>query len=200
MSTAQKHTLREIHSETELNALYHARIRADFPSAERPSLAAMRLHIREGLQTVWVMTGEPGDEAYAACAEANGIMFITLLAVYKEKRGAGRGAALLSLLRGRYRHSRGVLLEVETPEDAADADERRLREKRIAFYARNGYRLLEGIAHESFGVPLHIMSLPLADTAESLRASAVQDIQAAYHRILPKPLWNQVISRETAPE
>lgn len=198
MGNAQKYTFRAILSAPELDALYEGRIRADFPSAERPSLPAMRRHLRDGLQTVWMMSSVQGDEGYAVCAEANGIVFVTLLAVYKEKRGGGRGTALLSLLRGHYQHSRGILLEVETPEDASDARARLVREKRIAFYARSGYHLLEGLAHESFGVPLRIMALPLEDTAEGLRASAAEDIQAAYHRILPKEHWGQVTTRETA--
>lgn len=184
---------------SELDALYRERIEPDFPRAERPSLAAMHRHLEEGVQTILMMTDGQADAAYAVCAQANGIVLVTLLAVFAECRGGGRGGALLALLAAQFAQSRAIVLEVEDPLDAEDAEDRKTRARRIAFYRRNGYASLQGVRHDSFGVHLLLMALPQQDTLESVRASLVADMQAIYHRILPDALWMRVTTRE-APE
>lgn len=199
MDASKQWALRPMQEE-ELDTLYAERIEVDFPSAERPSIAAMHRHVHNGLQNVWIMTEETPDgvrdAAYAVCAEANGIVLVTLLAVFAENRGGGRGSALLSLLRAQYEGKRAIVLEVEDPKDATDAADLNTRERRIAFYERNGYRFLTGLEHISFGVPLLPMAVPIVDTMENLRQSAVQDLQAIYHHILPEHLWPRVTTRE----
>lgn len=191
-------TLRRMDSH-ELEALYLQRIEPDFPRAERPSLAAMSRHLKEGLQDVYIMTDGQSEAAYAVCAQANGIVLVTLLAVYAEQRGGGRGSALLSLLAAQFKDRRAIVLEVEDPLDAQEATDRTTRERRIAFYERSGYRLLPGIRHDSFGVHLLLMALPLADSMEGIRGTAVEDMQAIYHRILPDALWLRVTTVEENP-
>lgn len=195
MTTNQKWHLRKL-SETELDALYTGRMEEDFPSAERPSLNAMHIHMQKGLQEILMMTDGTRDAAYAVCAEANGIVLVTLLAVFKEGRGSGHGTRLLELLRKHYAQKRAILLEVEDPADAEDNADEVTRTKRISFYKRNGYRFLEGIDHHSFGVHLLLMAFPLEDTFDNLRASAVEDVQAIYHVIIPAEKLHRVTTRE----
>lgn len=194
MTTPSKWRLRQLR-EDELDALYTTRIEKDFPSAERPNLAAMHRHMREGLQDIFIMSGNGEDVAYAVCAEENGLALITLLAVYPGLRGGGYGTLLLTLLAAQYANRRGILLEVENPAQAADEADRATREKRIAFYLRAGYVPLEGIEHESFGVSLLLMVLPLADTIDALRATAVGDTRALFDKILPPALRPNITTR-----
>lgn len=63
-------------------------------------------------------------------------IYVEHLAVDPSLRGRGTGAALLSLLRSRS--GRPVVLEVEPP--AADNP---MAERRIGFYARNGFSVLD---------------------------------------------------------
>lgn len=195
MTTRPTWTLRTL-DESELDALYQARIGPDFPSAERPSLAAMHRHMQDGLQTILMMNDGHEDAAYAVCAEANGIVLVTLLAVFADKRGGGHGTMLLSLLRAHYASARAILLEVEDPADAEDGNDRTIREKRIAFYQRNGYAFLEGIHHVSFGIHLLLMAQPLHDSLAEIRASAIPDVRAIYNKILPESHWSRVVTKE----
>lgn len=183
--------------EAELDALYAAHIEPDFPSAERPSLRAMHRHMRGGIQTVWMMTDGGTDAGYAVCADAGGAVLVTLLAVYPHMRGGGRGGMLMRLLKEQYAHARGIVLEVEDPMDAEDDADRTTRGRRIAFYERAGYHLLDGVAHVSFGVRLLLMALPLGDSLESLRASVVSDMTDAYRVLLPQTLWSRVSTTDT---
>lgn len=184
--------------ESELDTLYIQRIEPDFPSAERPSLPAMHRHMQHDLQTIYIMHNDTDDFAYAVCAEANDIILVTLLAVYKENRGGGYGSALLALLKETYADKRAIILEVENPEDAEDVGEHATRERRIAFYERNGYTLLPDIAHISFDVPLLVMALPLADTLVDIDKSAVDDLKTIYHIILPENRWEKVVTSRRA--
>ncbi len=181
---------------SELDILYVSHIEVDFPSQERPNLLAMHRHVREGLQEILILNNGLESCAYACAAEINGIILITLLAVFVEMRGAGIGTILMEQLKARYADRRGVLLEVEDPNHAKDDKDVSTRLRRIAFYKRCGYVLLRGVSHISFGVPLNLMALPLKDTPQNIRASVVEDIQAIYRKIMPKWLWNRVITHE----
>ncbi len=195
MTVSQKTHLRPIKLE-ELDDLYKQRIESDFPSAERPPLAGLRYQYTAGLQEILLLRIAKRDVAYAVCAQENGVALISLLAVFKEKRGGGFGTALLGELKAHYGHLRAILIEVEDPARATSAADRKTREKRIAFYQRAGYRFLEGVDHVCFGVPLLPMAISLADSPENVRKTAASDLQALYHRILPKHLWGQVITSE----
>lgn len=196
----QPWTLRKL-EKWELSGLYRNRLEEDFPSNERPNLPAMHRHLQEGLQEIWVMTDGLQDAAYAVCAQANGIVLVTLLAVYPDRRGGGVGSALLALLQGHYAGQRAIVLEVEDPKDAQDEADRLTRTKRIAFYERNGYRMLRGYDHNSFGVHLLLMAYPLAGTLEDIQASAREDVPAIFDRVLPAHLRAQVTTtyEEDAP-
>lgn len=195
MSNKPTRTLRRL-DESELDTLYTTRIAPDFPRNERPSLAAMHTHMERSLQDIFIMTNGTEDEAYAVCAEANDIVLITLLAVFADKRGGGRGTALLGLLRAHYADRRALILEVEDPKDANSDDELATRSKRIAFYERNGYRFFSNISHVSFDVPLLLMALPLTDTFEAARSTALDDMHAVYRKILPEKHWPRVVTTE----
>lgn len=195
MTSPTKWTLKPLKSDA-LDTLYTTRIEKDFPSNERPSLPAMQRHLREGVQVIWLMSDGARDAAYAVCAETNGLALVTLLAVYPDMRGGGHGTTLLALLAAQYAGRRAIVLEVEDPQKATDEADLTIRRKRIAFYERAGYRMLQGIEHISFGVPLLLMAYPLADTIENIRASAVGDLRAMYRHILPEGLWARVTTRE----
>lgn len=75
--------------------------------------------------------------------------FLEYLAVDPAARNGGIGSRILDYLRhdlaGRERPDvEGIIFEVDRPEDADDAAERHLRERRIGFYQRAGAVLVEG--------------------------------------------------------
>jgi len=194
MDAATNYHLRVMRPE-ELKALYKNHIELDFPSAERPNLRAMHRHVAQGLQDFWLIADGEMDAGYAICARFGRAILVTLLSIYPERRGKGLGTRLLSLLKQQYADTGAILLEVEDPAGADTAEDRRIRERRIAFYMRSGYCFLPEIEHVSFGVPLLIMALPLADNLAKIRASVGDDLTNIYHRILPESLWNRVLTR-----
>ncbi len=98
--------------------------------------------------------------------------YLWYLAIQPGLRSGGLGSALYQAIARGALHPRNsrvaqhhlLIFEVEMPEEAPDEAGRRLRERRIAFYRRNGARMLKGVHYlETVGphlppVPMHLMA------------------------------------------
>ncbi len=91
------------------------------------------------------------------------------VAVDPRQRSQGLGSQVYQEIVRRVREAgcRAMLFEVEIPENAPAPEAKTLAERRIAFYRRNGARLLTGIHYlQSVGphqplTPMHLMIHPL---------------------------------------
>lgn len=132
----------------DLNALrevYHTRLIADFPPDERKPLWAVELLREQGqYDTLGFYEGD-ALLAYAFLwRDREGLcVLLDYLAVCREVRGRGLGAACLDLLEEHYRSFAGILVEAEALEDGVGEGENALRLRRIDFYRRNGFRVLD---------------------------------------------------------
>lgn len=128
-------------TKAELTALYNGELVIDFPKSELKPLRAMLslmdmgrydpLLVTEGKETVgYAMMWLPSDR--------NGAL-LEYFGVLRGKRNAGIGSRILTLLTERYGQLFG---EAEAP-TSADHDENDLRRRRIGFYERNGFRVLD---------------------------------------------------------
>jgi len=96
------------------------------------------------------------------------LAWLWMFAVMPEVRNRGVGTTFYGEIVGRLPVGTvAMLLEVERPDLASTEAERRLAERRIAFYRRQGARLLEGVHYvQSVGphqlpLPMHVMLHPL---------------------------------------
>lgn len=160
--------LKKIKNE-EFPSLYQNHIVRDFPPEERPPYAAMYDHIAQGLHECFLYYENEEASGYiiTASGNPNGYVLISFLAIMDGKRGCGTGTRLLNTIAERFRGKKGLIIEVEKPECAANAEEKILRERRIAFYKKGGYIMLPGIDYALFQVPMHLMVLPLSHPLES---------------------------------
>jgi GNAT superfamily N-acetyltransferase len=105
--------------------------------------------------------------------------WLWMFAVTPEARNHGLGAAIYGeIVRRLPGGTVAMLIEVERPDLAQTKAERELTERRIAFYRRQGARLLEGVHYvQSVGphqppLPMHVMVHPVqaldAETAFAL--------------------------------
>lgn len=97
-------------------------------------------------------------------------MLLQYFAITPEGRGSGLGSAFLQLLHAEYPEKTWVL-EVEDPDAARDMEDRATREKRVRFYQKQGYVMLEHVRYTLFGVSMRIM----------LRGDAPADIREMMH-------------------
>lgn len=134
-----------------LSALYSRRVTEDFPPSERKPLSAMLRLLDRGKYEPLLITQEDRPVGYALMwllPDAQGALleyFATLPAV----RNQGLGSRILALLAQRYSH---LIAESEEPDGPEDA----LKYRRLAFYQRNGFRLLD-YRCALFGVPFRCL-------------------------------------------
>ncbi len=127
--------------EKELTRLYQNDLRRDFPGAELKPLGAMLRLIERGQYDPLLALDDASPVGYAMVwlpPEKNGAL-LEYLGVFPDRRSGGLGAQILALLTQQYGQ---VFGEVEFP-DSGDPAENGLRRRRIAFYERNGFRLLD---------------------------------------------------------
>lgn len=125
----------------ELKDLYTNEMTADFPRSELKPLRAMLRLMDMGCYDplLVVEEGEPVGYAMLWLAPGRQGALLEYLGVLRGKRNGGLGTRILALLFERYGQLFG---EAEAP-DSTDAGENDLRRRRIGFYERNGFRVLD---------------------------------------------------------
>lgn len=151
-----------------------------FPPHERADFSFLARSIAAGER--WLFTAARGDAllgfAIVVPAVTRAAHLLEYLAVARAARKGRIGSRLLAHVIHAIRDAPsalGMLIEVE-PDDEGDADERALRARRIAFYARHGARVID--AARDYRVPR-------ADGAGTLRM---------------KLLWLPIDARTDAPQ
>jgi GNAT superfamily N-acetyltransferase len=125
-----------------LSALYREEMAFDFPKSELKPLAAILRLVDLGCYHP--LAAVEGEEVlgYAMVwlpPERDRGALLEYLGVLRGKRGAGLGGQMLDLLAARY----GALFgEAESP-TAQDEAENALRRRRLDFYRRSGFRVLD---------------------------------------------------------
>lgn len=128
-------------TKTELTALYNGELVVDFPKSELKPLRAMLNLMDMGRYDPLLVTEDGETVGYAMVwlpGERNGAL-LEYFGVLRGKRNRGTGSRILTLLAERYGQLFG---EAEAPV-SADPAENDLRRRRIAFYERNGFRVLD---------------------------------------------------------
>ncbi|CAM3629248.1 GNAT family N-acetyltransferase [Marinicrinis lubricantis] len=143
---------------------FYACIENDFPVGEYAPHQVMKGQVSRGLQEGWVY--QEGEQAlgYAFCAAGhpNDCVLLSFFAIHKPYRKHGIGSEFLAALNRKYDHKRTMLVEVEKPELSETENERIVRNNRIAFYGKAGYRQIPAIEYVIWDVPMHLMAAPLA--------------------------------------
>lgn len=125
----------------ELEVVYRARMIHDFPKSELKPLHAMRRLMDLGRYEPLAVVEGGSLVGYAMMwlPEGPGGALLEYFGVLPERRSRGIGSRILDLLAERYG---GLFGEAEAP-DSDDPAENDLRRRRLAFYERNGFRVLD---------------------------------------------------------
>lgn len=152
---APKYRLRSADTDAQLQQVEELYMRA-FPAAERKPFSMILRTRRRG--NAEILTIEAADGTFAGEAitvQCGSLVLVDYFAVSEEKRGCGVGSAALRLLQERYA-GKTVFLEIESTK-AENVPNRAQREKRKAFYLRNGLSCMPFRAVE-FGVEMEILT------------------------------------------
>ena len=107
-----------------------------------------------------------------------------IYAVEPEMRGSGVGSAFLNALIQERADLDGMYAEVEMAELAKSEEEKRICEKRIAFYENLGFRRVEWLYYRIYGVQMHLFYSPMKDKAMPDALQAIEDAKVLYDGIL----------------
>lgn len=177
--------------------IYKTHLVADFPSSERRPLSAIRRMFNSGNYRVLIWEEDGKMLAYASfvCDESMDGVLLDNYAVNSDQRGSGIGSRFLAAM-CEYWHTNGMLIECESPESAKEEKERITREKRIAFYLRNGARKTDCV-WEAFGVDFKLLYLPVE--GEITDAMVGRRVAALYRIALPGLVFRKY-TKLTLPE
>ena len=180
--------LKELSAE-HLTEIYDQYMVIDFPQDELKPLERILYMIRTGLSCAYGIYEGEELRGYATFIIPDGLRYglLDYLAVIREYRGTGVGHVFFDLigdtLAERYPALRGFFIESEDIAYAADAKERRIREKRISFYEQNGC-LHTPLGSRLFGVTYSVLLYDYRGDTDA--AASIGDVDGIYRAMFPE--------------
>ena len=170
---------------SQIETIFNTRMRYDFTENElRPLLSLRRSWDRDEYAGYALMEG--GEMLAYALFVRNGENYLfDYYAVSKEHRGEGLGSIFLKRLADCFPDAGCIVGEVEDPDKALTADEREIRERRLRFYLRNGYRET-GVKARVRGADFRILEVPTGKMHSD--AQILHAYKELYRSFFPK-LW-----------
>lgn len=182
----------------QLRYIYRAYLEKDFPPDERRPLFSMLRLLSAGSYEALGLFGDESDADYAAgqllgyalLVRDGGNALLDYLAVLPGFRGRGIGTRILKLLSERAGEYASLIIEIEDPAAAQNDEERAMRLRRQAFYARCGCRDT-GVRADTFGVPYILLEPAFVPVhpAEYIRSTYA----ALYRMTLPKHIFDRFV-------
>ena len=188
MSSIQKLTPAQIRQ------LYHERTTEDFPPDELKPLSMIENALARGMYASYGFFSGDQILAYAYFVRVGKNALVDYFAVEKSLRDRGLGSRFIQALIDRLRGEMDcVLLEVDDPGRAPDADELEVRQRRLRFYLRNGLSDT-GVCATVYHVPYRILTLPVGN------APAARDVRhiyrSIYRAILSAEVYKKMVQME----
>ncbi|MBO5556923.1 MAG: GNAT family N-acetyltransferase [Oscillospiraceae bacterium] len=176
-------TMRRLTAFSQVEALYHARLKKDFSRNERRPLATIRRSWERDAYDAYVLLDGEEILGYAFLVRLGNNYLFDYLAIAEEHRDEGLGSLFLSRLIDCLKDADCVVGEVEDPAKAEDADSRAQRERRLQFYLRIGCRETELTANV-YGVDYRILELP---REKPFTTNELREIYTALYRSIFSP-------------
>ena len=167
----------------EFKRLYRKHIVRDFPRSERSTLNKLKKRILKGNEVAYIYQEDNKEKAYIIVAILNNYVLITFLAVFEDYRGEGIGTKLLKEIEQKFNNKRGILLEVENPQYSIE--EKEIRQRRINFYQRANYKIVDGVGVILHGIMFYVMILSMNDD-EIKKLEIAKEIENFYYNISRK--------------
>ena len=128
--------IRQITDFSQVELLYHTRLKTDFPSDELRSLASIQNSWLKEAYECYELLDDHIIKGYAFFFFFDRDYLLDYLAISAEHRGEGWGTVFLRQLADCFQGADCIVEEVEDPDAATDEEMRNLRERRMKFYLR----------------------------------------------------------------
>ena len=133
-----------------------------FPASEKKPFSMIRSMQKKGKSDVWYCVENGKFAGLVITINGPDEILLDYLAVAKNRRGQGIGSKMLKKMREQYA-GKGVFLEIEIVDEAAENYEERKRRKQ--FYLKNGMTPMS-IFVELFGVDMELLGFDCSLTFE----------------------------------
>lgn len=177
----------------EIEVIYDNYMKADFPEAELKPLKRLQEMTEEGFYEPYGLYEEGTLRGYAFFVVGENACLADYYAVLPEYRGNDCGGRFLKQIRRHFRSRRGIFFEVERPDEAPGMDELQVRERRVAFYRKNGVQETE-IRTRVFGIGYQIMYLPCQEKAPDSQLKT--ELNRLYHKMFPLEVYRRQVRFE----
>lgn len=176
----------------EARAVYTGRGQQDFPPNELKPFPTIEKLINSGCYECCGFYEKENDAlcAYAfmmADLETN-MLLLDYFAVCEEVREKGYGSVAIGLLKEDYTKWDGMIFEVEDDDTAGTEEEKLIRQRRIAFYERNGVVMTKQKSR-AFGVDFKLMAMNLGNTG--MEDNIGYFLEAMYRKMLPEKVFEE---------
>lgn len=186
--------VRELRPE-EIRTLYAERLTRDFSPDELTPLPIIEQMLAGGRYACYGAVDGDAILAYAFFVRLDRWALVDYYAVEEGLRDTGIGSRFLrALADGPLRGTACALLEVEAPERAQDEAERDTRNRRLAFYLRNGLRDT-GVGAVAWHVPYRILELPLGAPTPAEQVRAIY--AAIYRSMVSEKIFDNMVELHT---
>lgn len=185
----------------EFTMIYQTYMTDDFPADELKPLERMVYTMETGLSSAFGLYENSELRAYAVFIVAEGQPYglLDYLAVIKQHRGTGVGHHFFILiedaLKQKYPGLEGFFIESENIDFAENEQERRIRERRIAFYENNGCQGTM-LGSRLFGVTYSILLYQFAQNSREKQETGIlfQSLDNIYRTMFKKHHYEHQVS------
>lgn len=127
-------------NKSEIEKVYEAYLKEDFPKDElKPLKYINKMYDYGKYECLGFYDGETFvGYAYMVIANDSDVRLLDYFAVLSGQRNNGIGGECLKALKKYYKDLKCVILESEHPTYSKDDKDKKIRERRISFYKRNG--------------------------------------------------------------
>ena len=163
--------------------IYKTRMKHDFARNELKPLSGIRRAWNRDAYVCYALMDHEELLGYAFFVRKDCNYLFDYFAIEETHRDRGLGSIFLKQLANCFPSAACIVGEVEDPDKAENEEEKMLRERRMQFYLRNGYRKTD-VTSTVFGVAYRVLEIPTGKerTAEDL----VEIYTDLYRSILPK--------------
>ena len=190
-----EYTIKRASDLSEIERIYYSYMTRDFtPDELKPMISIKKAWERRAYEALLLLK-EDVVLGYAFFVRLNRDYLLDYFAIAEDYRNMGLGTVFLKQFSDFISDADCIVAEIEDPECAENEKDKEMRDKRLLFYLRSGYRET-GVKSEVFGVDYCILEAPNA--LEHSQTDIRSIYTALYQSILPEPFFRSKFQiRET---
>ena len=168
--------------------IYYTKMKKDFSKNElKPFMMIAKGMKRGDYECVGLLEGDKFLGYGVMFKHGNDYLF-DYLATEKDERNKGIGAKFLNMMKDYLKDADSVIGEVEDPEFGKDEADKKLRQRRVGFYLRNGI-VDTNIRVKLFGEYFYVMEMVINRPHSS---SEVESLYKMHYRLnLPAKMYEE---------